>query len=462
MDDLDFDRRLGAWMREDAPEPSAQVLRTVVAHARAHAPAHGLRALLYRASGAVALPRPAVAVLRPVTLLILLALALALGSFVYGRLQHTVVVPVASPTESPTTQPTSTPSRVPASAAPNTYACPRGATPDLPGPADQVRPPAAGPAGYSPATSTRYAFDRQSGRLVMYEASPAAGALPAIWTFDVCTNTWLHSSAAFPPDWAGPAWAMAYRDATDLTLIFGSPLEGGGGLVLGYDADTDTLTPVGMFPDALQSGVLHAVYRAATGEVIVRDDHTLDMWAYDAAGNWRQLDQAGDVPAAATSLSLLAYDRSVDRLILYTNAADSTSRQVSYQFDFGSSTWTDPTPVQPVVMFPWGDIGYGEIAYDETHARTVVFSRGVAIAYDAVAGEWQVVYDSPLDPMPPSDANDISHRQDVTLVYDPVNERVLSLGGRRFTTDWFDVDDVIAFDLDSRRWITLLAPTEGS
>jgi hypothetical protein len=51
----------------------------------------------------------------------------------------------------------------------------------------------------------------------------------------------------------------------------------------------------------------------------------------------------------------------------------------------------------------------------------------------------------------------------IALVYDPVNERVVSVGGSRQTattaTNWMVADDVIAFDLDTRAWIELLAPS---
>ena len=65
------------------------------------------------------------------------------------------------------------------------------------------------------------------------------------------------------------------------------------------------------------------------------------------------------------------------------------------------------------------------------------------------------MFDSAMDGT--TDDNDASHRQGIALVYDPVNQRVLSFGGDRLTTDWLAADDVIAFDLDTRAWTTLLA-----
>jgi hypothetical protein len=107
----------------------------------------------------------------------------------------------------------------------------------------------------------------------------------------------------------------------------------------------------------------------------------------------------------------------------------------------------------------FGDPG-PEVAFDEARARTVLFSRGQVIAYDATARVWQPVFDSHMDMDPPSTPGDPTHRQAISLVYDPINERVISVGGsRRTATDWFVADDVIAFDLDARTWIELLVPS---
>jgi Galactose oxidase, central domain len=453
MNELDFDRRLAAWLREPAPEPSDRILSAVVDHARVRAPARGLRALWTRPQPALGMRRPYGVVLRPVLLLILLTLAFALGGFVYASMQHTVVVV-------PTPLPTSTP-------APVSFVCPPGTSPDQPGPVDQARPDATTQrSGYAIDETSgrvvggRYAFDRQSGRVVLAGQTLTEGTNggPAtIWTFDVCTNAWRKSAVTTLP--TVPS-AMAYSEAADVTFLFGADGPGNSSLpVLAYDAEADSLTVRGELPDSLHGAwPLQAVYRAATGEVVVREYGSGALWVYDLAGTWRRLAEAGDIPAQRY-LQLLAYDRSVDRLILYTLSADGTREPpepVGYEFDFDTSAWTRQTVLPPLLPFPYGDIGsFHEMAYDEVHQRTVAFSQGQVIAYDATAQAWEVLFDSAMDRTP--DDNDVSHRQEIALVYDPVNQRILSFGGYRWTSGWIAVDDVIAFDLHNRTWTTLLA-----
>ena len=73
-------------------------------------------------------------------------------------------------------------------------------------------------------------------------------------------------------------------------------------------------------------------------------------------------------------------------------------------------------------------------------------------AYDATADRWQTV-EFP-DP-------DLWHG--VSLVYDPVNERLVVFPD--YWAEWTDgtlVDDVLAFDLATHEWTVLLEPAKGS
>jgi hypothetical protein len=441
MNELDFDRRLAAWLREPAPEPSGRIMRAVVDHARVRAPARSLRALWTRPQPALGMRRPYGVVLRPVLLLILLTLAFALGGFVYASMQHTVVVV-------PTPLPTSTPARV-------SFVCPPGTHPDQPGPVGQARPDAMTQGG-------RYAYDEASGRVVLAGKTLAAGinvGPTAIWTFDVCTNTWRNSAITALP--TVPS-AMVYSEASDFTFMFrGDGPYNSWVQAFGRDPGADSLTMRGELPDSLRGPWgQQAVYRAATGDVVVRAGDGSAMWAYEPKGAWHQLAEAGDIPAPRY-VQLLAYDRSVDRLILYTlgsspNSVEDAQEPIGYEFDFGTSTWTRQATSPPLLPFPYGDLSsQREVAYDAAHQRTVAFTVGEVIAYDATAHAWEVLFDSAMGGT--TDVNDVSRRWGIALVYDSVNQRVVSFGGNRLTTDSLAADDVIAFDLDTRTWTTLLA-----
>jgi hypothetical protein len=317
--------------------------------------------------------------------------------------------------------------------------CPGDTDPDRPGPAGQERP--ANEYGF-PVT-----FDRASGRLVAVAVHPTE-----VWTFDVCTNTWHRTATRLParhvnlPD---RVFEIAYDERAHLTVLFGDP-------VMAFDVESDTLTTLGPRP---VSEMLHAVYRTATGQLLVRDDLTARLWSYDVAADaWAEVAQRGDIPpGAGTGAALLAYDRSVDRLVLYTKTGH---RSEGYELNLRSSTWLRNSEVPPVLDLVMGDLGRHEVAYDEAHARTVLFSSGRVIAYDATAHQWHVVFDSPLGTDEEPSPGDVSHRAGVSLVYDPLNERVISVGGTRRSADGGTVaDDVIAFDLATRTWSELLART---
>jgi hypothetical protein len=398
-----FEARLTVAVRSFADRADTRVDATAVAE----------RSIRHRPSGGAGWLRRTVSV--PVWILLVIALLVALFA---AALQVGSVLDVRPPVLA---------------------SCPAGEDPDRPGPTGQERP--VGEAGY-PVT-----FDRASGRVVA-----VAGTLAEVWTFDVCTNSWHRTATRLPPrhvNLPDRVFEIAYDEGADLTVLFGDP-------VMAYDVESDTLTTLGPRP---VSEDVHAVYRSATGQLLVRDDNTARLWTYDVVTDaWEEIAQRGDIPPGpGTGAVLLAYDRSVDRLVLYTKTG---GQREGYELDLRSSTWLRNSEVPPDLVLVWGDLGRHEVAFDEAHARTVLFSRGVVIVYDAAAREWQVVFDSHMETDPPPTPGDPTHRQATSLVYDPLNERVISVGGGGRTADrWFVTDDVIAFDVRTRTWIELLAPT---
>lgn len=421
MIELEFDRRLRAWLEVGPTGPSPWVVDGALRHAATHPQR---RPPLGRWLGETARWLtwvPSGRGLRLAMVMTVLAvLAFSGGLYVGSLLPERGPGPTPSPTWVPTPLPLLGPVAV----------CPAGSAPDAPGPADRARPNLEG--------LPPVAFDRQSGRLVTVTESPRA-----IWSFDVCSNTWHRSDEILP---VRPL-ALGYDAATDLTVLFTDP-------VLTYDVDRDVLTTRGR--DPLFGAPRHVVYRTATRSFVVREDGGPSLWSYDAvADSWQELTQLGDVPPLMGA-ELLAYDTSVDRLEMY--GAQGNSRW-TFEFDFTSLAWSRLGIDTVGVELTYGDLGRFEVAFDEAHARTLVFSRGRAIAYDATAHRWEVVFESFMESDPPLRPNDPTHRQAVSLVYDPVNQRVVAVGGIRRSADtWFVADDLIAFDLTARTWLELLAP----
>jgi hypothetical protein len=78
--------------------------------------------------------------------------------------------------------------------------------------------------------------------------------------------------------------------------------------------------------------------------------------------------------------------------------------------------------------------------FDEVTGRTVYLTPGGAVAaYDAALDRWDVVWEPGQSPGP-------GPTPDASMVYDPVNQRVLLVAGR----------DVWAFEVGTATWTRLV------
>ena len=353
------------------------------------------------------------------------------------------------PSQTPSGAPLSSPAPMPAAVA----TCPAGATPDVPGPADQARPELNEPAGV--------AMDSRSGRVVAFDAGSAT-----TWTFDVCTNTWQRMRSAQEP--ALGRWARLVYDArADLTIAF--PIDGYAPCTYSVEADEWTQLPASASsPDT--SSLSDLVYDPVSGQVLLRDSQTTELWSYAVATNtWTKVEQGGDMPAENPNQqdgephfhSLLSYDSFADRLVL-TLLGDAGE---TWSFAPRAGAWTKQKSAPPTLNTGYFESG-GEAVFDTARGLTVVFSDGVVATYDAAADEWTKVAPGPgwpdmemVDDMPTGPLARLGH----WLVYDPVNERIVMFGGHaRMLEDngnivWRDLDDVWAYDLSTNSWVELVS-----
>ncbi|OGN87277.1 MAG: hypothetical protein A2X23_09995 [Chloroflexi bacterium GWC2_73_18] len=333
------------------------------------------------------------------------------------------------------------------------FNCPPGSTPDAPGPVDQARPPSWG----------YMAFDRALGKIVLVGGRENVGPVETMetWTFDVCTNAWAAMHPASRPDVR--AFGMLAYDAAARQTISMSP---DSGRVWAYDLASDTWTMRAGAPKTMRAGrptapgALRLVYDSVAARVVVLQVGSPRlMWSFDSvAGVWEPVDQDRDVwyPSDSSDLHfLLAYDASVDRLVGY-------DRGEVRLFDLRTGTWSPPGTRSP--SFGYG--GYysfgGEIAYDEAAQRTVLFSIGDVIAYDAAADRWETLYGTAFD-QPNACGIRPECRVQPSMVYDPINERLVVYGGNVQTGAewWGPSDDVLAFDTRTREWTVLLEASEA-
>ena len=307
------------------------------------------------------------------------------------------------------------------------FECPPGSTPDLPGLVDQARP--------SEVPHLSMAFDRRAGKLVaVVDVDDAVET----WTFDVCTNTWTQMH----PDQEPFGWVeLAYDIGSDLTIGVVSCRDcvlDPRGVVWAYNLQANTWSKFGAAPTDVTDLLYDPISGLAVGPGDEGDPYTTpqELWTYGLeTGTWTPMHQAGNLDPGTP----VTYDASVDRIIAYGGL---TVRL----FDIRTGAWSRSQAVMPGISGPgiWG--APPGFAYDEAAQRTVVFGDGLA-AYDATVDRWEVLID-------PAD-RDPSDWLPSSMVYDPVNRRLVGLGRGVVV----DQGGVVAFDLVTREWTVLLEPS---
>jgi hypothetical protein len=217
-----------------------------------------------------------------------------------------------------------------------------------------------------------------------------------------------------------------------------------------YDLLADTWTEEGAAPT---DAVVSLAYDPVSGLVVAAGvlDRRNSMWTYDLeAGSWTPIEQANAGPSDGAVFvwgSVLAYDASVDRLVVYTYNG-YTGQLETWLFDVRTGTWSRSSAQTPGVV--WG-LGLPNIVYAEAAKRTVITSWGAA-AYDASANRWdRLVSDSMEEGFMPT----------ASMVYDPVNERLVGPGPYHNATGvHVGRAPVLAFDPGTREWTVLLEPGE--
>jgi hypothetical protein len=332
-----------------------------------------------------------------------------------------------------------------AKAAPPIATCPAGSDPDRPGPVDQARPNQV----------SHMVMDRQSGRIV---ATGDSGGAMGMWTFDVCTNTWTLQTATRSV--VDEPELFVYDADSDIIVAIGA-------FVDTYDVDTDTWKSLGEVPSDFD-GEGRAVYDPVSGLVVVRDIDSSKMWAYDVdTDTWTPIRQGPiSPPTAYPSFGHVhAYDASTDRIVLYL--ADSGARApITWTYDLRAGEWSIEETLTPDLAVGAFAQPSGKAAYDETTYLTVITSAdGEVVGYDGARHEWELLWASSSE----QDRYDIGvgSRFDDRVIYDPVNDRIVVIGGtaRLLNTEddatWMFMNDVWAFDTDSGTWSQLLAATTG-
>lgn len=321
--------------------------------------------------------------------------------------------------------------------------CPPGSHPDRPGPTGQARP------SFGLADQTAIAMDTRFGRLV-------AVVDDGTFTYDVCTNTWTRLDIEGPP---ARGLRLVYDASSGVTIAFSPDSPGYWTFETGAGTWTrQSFTDAAATPGQL-GGALFA-YDSSTGLVLVLDRSDA-LRSFDVDTNtWTLVPQqmAAGLPGLhGQGYAVLTYDPFEERLLL---AALGTA---TWTFDARTWTWAQADASPPDMNMGYFANG-GAITYHTAARLTVIFSDGILATYDATADRWDVVAPGPGWPaMPTVDGLPYGPlaRHDHTLVYDPVNQRLLLVGGharigRTAEDPWQDTTDVWAYDLPTNTWTELV------
>jgi hypothetical protein len=309
------------------------------------------------------------------------------------------------------------------------FVCPPGSTPDTPGPVDQARPPHG--------VQAAIAFDRRAGRLVTLSDTET-------WTFDVCTNTWTQQHPDRAPDRVDEWDLFVYDIDSDLTIS----VDRSTGSTWAYDLPADTWIQKGRGPVDARLGA----YDPRSGLVVAgANADPIALWTYDVETDaWTPLRLAAEAQVGVSN-GALAYDASVDRIIVYTGEVYTDELRDSPQtwlLDIRAGTWSRSDAETPKVVGWWTA---PTMAYDEAAKRTAVFNRDPLTAYDATADRWQILAEADATgPYPGS------------MAYDSLNRRLIGM------SQWLGTPDVDivpggveALDLVSGERTVLLEPGDG-
>ena len=328
-------------------------------------------------------------------------------------------------------------------------------------------------------------------------AGSGAATLQSTWTFDVCTNTWTELADV---TWTGAGdaapSATVPRPALDQLVT-----HSGAGVVLGIPTwwircGATTRVP-GMWTAIPSSGGgseawPNAVYdpvgdrllafdpNVLVSAAVVGDTVSTGVLAYDLGQRaWTELkasEPLENLPKVLMDQYDLAFDTSAQRLILViTPGSDTVKAGRTWRFDPVERTWTQGADIPDTLPNGYPSTGWAT-AFDPVTERTWLFADTAMLGYDAGADDW-VVAERGTPARPASmtlgdEAVDPTARVVSTMVVDPMNDRLVVIGGQvrpegEDPGGWIGenallpTDDVWAYQPASNTWTMLLAPSQA-
>jgi Kelch motif len=378
--------------------------------------------------------------------------------------------PTGSGSATPSTSESGAASPTPTGTSP--VGCPPGSTPYLPGAADQARPGAS--AWFQLAAMAPAEPAIVVGESGLVPVGAGMWSLQSMWAFDVCTNSWQERGASsLPAPNERPALGQ-FVSHEGAGLVLGLPV--GLAPVWSYESLDDQWTQLSSTGGGGEAWPF-AVYDPDGDRLLAFEAHNSTVKSYDlAADAWSVVDSAepSDSPDTRPNARMdqvdLAYDSAEHLLILVITPSGAMAETAeTWAFDPDSRRWSRRADVPNTL-----ELGYPSgwaAAFDPWGGRTWLFAETAMLAYDARADEWTVAERGPGWPVSTKvggvEVDPVARLVD-TMVVDPINERLVVIGGlvRRvgdpvggfeFENSTLPTDDVWAYDPATNTW-TLLLP----
>jgi hypothetical protein len=327
--------------------------------------------------------------------------------------------------------------------------CPEGTNPNRDGPTSSTQP-----MGWFLGA----VFDDAAGQIVTFVSYDEQ---IETWALDVCTNTWTRpkTQGERPPGRDGQVVLMGDRGLV-VAQVAGATDAGINTFeVWTHDLVSDRWARQGPIPWV--AGVGQPIYEASSGLIMALDPPPFnqtaatELWRYDLDRDaWDAVVMSGADPGA-TADPLVVYDSSVGRIVAYDPEGGRT-----WLIDPEAGAWFEGQP-GPTHRGGWSEGWARPLAVlDETTGQVIVVTIEGVFAYVPASDTWETLLEAPADDAvePVGPWNGINR----AMVYDPVNERMVVVGGGEMwgAPGWQDSGGVWAFDTRTSEWIELLTSSE--
>ncbi len=288
------------------------------------------------------------------------------------------------------------------------------------------------PTAPSPRLGHAMAYDVESDRVILFggETDPLSNVLnDETWAYDLDSNIWETRN----PN-SGPtprfAHAMTYDVDSDRVILFG----GWTGTeqnteTWAYNYNTNEWTEMSPATSPLAGVFVNMVYDVEADLVILFGgvmDRFLggargETWAYDFDANGWTRRNPNESPSPRAINGLMAYDTSVDRVVLFGGQDVGGNLGDTWEYDDNTNEWTETSPdTSPSPRHA------GAMAHDNRTDLVILFGgQGVSAASDET---W--AYDADSDTWTRLGAGDgPSRRFGAAMAYDTKSESIILFGG---------------------------------